>query len=44
MYEGKMPERKRVVDGRGRVWTVAKVAWEDAEAEGATAPEGDVPF
>ncbi len=28
-----MPERRRVVDGRGRVWTVAKVAWEDAQAE-----------
>lgn len=28
-----MPERRRVVDARRRVWTVAKVAWEDAEAE-----------
>ena len=28
-----MPERRRVVDSRGRVWTVAKVAWEDTEAE-----------
>jgi hypothetical protein len=28
-----MPERRRVVDGQGRAWSVSKVAWKDAEAE-----------
>ena len=28
-----MPERRTVLDGRGRVWSVSKVSWEEAEAE-----------
>jgi len=28
-----MPERKRIVDGRGRIWTVSKVSWPEAEEE-----------
>ncbi len=26
-------QRRRVRDGRGRVWTVSKVPWEEAEEE-----------
>src|SRR5574341_1695107 len=28
-----MPKRRRVVDGQGRAWSVAKVSWKDAESE-----------
>ncbi len=28
-----MSERRQVRDGRGRIWTVAKVPWDEAEAE-----------
>ena len=28
-----MAEHKQVIDGRGRVWTVSKVQWHEAEEE-----------
>jgi hypothetical protein len=28
-----MTERRRVVDGRGRTWTISKVPWQEAEEE-----------
>jgi hypothetical protein len=28
-----MTERRRVVDGRGRIWLVSKVPWQEAEEE-----------
>jgi hypothetical protein len=28
-----MPDQRQVVDRRGRIWTVSKVAWEEAEEE-----------
>jgi hypothetical protein len=29
-----MTERTRVVDGRGRTWTISQVPWQEAEEEG----------
>jgi hypothetical protein len=28
-----MTERRQVIDGRGRIWTVSKVPWQNAEEE-----------
>src|SRR3990172_10957041 len=28
-----MAERKRVIDGRGRTWTISKVGWDEAAEE-----------
>ena len=28
-----MSERRRIIDSRGRVWTIVRVAWKEAEKE-----------
>src|SRR5215813_12859577 len=33
MLGAKMAEHRQIVDGRGRVWTVSRVKWQEAEEE-----------